>query len=138
MGFILSTRDNVCTWGNIVVVCFMAKCFRGLVMQPSSNTFDEFYKRLSGPITIARVAEASVSSGFEDFVRFLAYLSVSLGVLNLLPVPVLDGGHIVYYTIEAIRRKPLSEQAQAFGLRIGMALILTLMVFALYNDLMRL
>lgn len=93
---------------------------------------------LSGPITIARVAEASVSSGFEDFVRFLAYLSVSLGVLNLLPVPVLDGGHIVYYTIEAIRRKPLSEHAQALGLRIGMALILSLMVFALYNDLMRL
>src|SRR5690606_40220153 len=74
-------------------------------------------------ITIARVAEASVSSGFEDFVRFLAYLSVSLGVLNLLPVPVLDGGHIVYYTIEAIRRKPLSERVQEFGLRIGMALI---------------
>ena len=93
---------------------------------------------LSGPITIARVAEASVSSGFEDFVRFLAYLSVSLGVLNLLPIPVLDGGHIVYYTIEAIRRKPVSEHVQAFGLRIGMALILTLMVFALYNDLMRL
>ena len=93
---------------------------------------------LSGPITIARVAEASVSSGFEDFIRFLAYLSVSLGVLNLLPVPVLDGGHIVYYGIEAIRRKPLSEQVQAVGLRIGMAMIFTLMVFALYNDLMRL
>jgi regulator of sigma E protease len=93
---------------------------------------------LSGPITIARIAEASVSSGFEDFIRFLAYLSVSLGVLNLLPVPVLDGGHIVYYTIEAIRKKPLSEQAQAVGLRVGMAMILTLMVFALYNDLMRL
>lgn len=93
---------------------------------------------LSGPITIARVAEASVSSGFEDFVRFLAYLSVSLGILNLLPIPVLDGGHIVYYTIEAIRRRPLSEQVQALGLRIGMAMILTLMVFALYNDLMRL
>ena len=93
---------------------------------------------LSGPITIARVAEASVSSGFEDFIRFLAYLSVSLGVLNLLPIPVLDGGHIVYYSIEAIRRKPLSEQAQAVGLRIGMAMIFTLMVFALYNDLMRL
>ncbi len=93
---------------------------------------------LSGPITIARVAEASVSSGFEDFVRFLAYLSVSLGILNLLPIPVLDGGHIVYYTIEAIRRRPLSEQVQAAGLRIGMAMILTLMVFALYNDLMRL
>jgi len=95
-------------------------------------------KNLSGPITIARVADASVRSGFEDFVRFLAYLSISLGVLNLLPVPVLDGGHIVYYTIEAIRGKPLSDEVQAFGLRIGMALILTLMVFALYNDLMRL
>lgn len=93
---------------------------------------------LSGPITIAKAAEASASSGFEDFVRFLAYLSVSLGVLNLLPVPVLDGGHIVYYAIEAVRRKPVSEAAQAVGLRIGMALILTLMVFALYNDLMRL
>ncbi|SHK82724.1 site-2 protease. Metallo peptidase. MEROPS family M50B [Marinobacter antarcticus] len=93
---------------------------------------------LSGPITIARVAEASVSSGFEGFVRFLAYLSVSLGILNLLPVPVLDGGHIVYYTIEAIRKKPLSDEVQALGLRIGMAMILTLMVFALYNDLMRL
>ncbi|MBB5322597.1 sigma E protease regulator RseP [Marinobacter oulmenensis] len=95
-------------------------------------------RNLSGPITIARVAEASVSSGFEDFIRFLAYLSVSLGILNLLPVPVLDGGHIVYYTIEAIRGRPVSEQAQAIGLRIGMALILTLMMFALYNDLMRL
>jgi len=93
---------------------------------------------LSGPITIALVAEASVSSGFEDFVRFLAYLSVSLGILNLLPVPVLDGGHIVYYTIEAIRKKPVSDAVQALGLRIGMAMILTLMVFALYNDLMRL
>ncbi|RBW50074.1 RIP metalloprotease RseP [Marinobacter sp. F3R11] len=93
---------------------------------------------LSGPITIARIAEASVSSGFEDFVRFLAYLSVSLGILNLLPVPVLDGGHIVYYTIEAIRKKPVSDAVQALGLRIGMAMILTLMVFALYNDLMRL
>jgi regulator of sigma E protease len=93
---------------------------------------------ISGPITIARVAEASVSSGFEDFVRFLAYLSVSLGILNLLPVPVLDGGHILYYSIEGIRGKPVSDAVQALGLRIGMALILTLMVFALYNDLMRL
>ena len=52
MGFILPTRDNICTWGNIVVVSFVAKCFCGLVMQPSSNTFDEFYERLSGPITM--------------------------------------------------------------------------------------
>ena len=93
---------------------------------------------ISGPITIARAAEASVRSGLEDFIRFLAYVSISLGVLNLLPVPVLDGGHILFHGIEAVRGKPLSEAAQAIGLRIGMALILTLMVLALYNDLMRL
>lgn len=93
---------------------------------------------ISGPITIARVAEASVSSGFEDFIGFLAYVSISLGVLNLLPVPVLDGGHILYHGIEAIRGKPLSESAQEVGMRIGIALIFTLMVIALYNDLMRL
>ncbi|MBS3804950.1 MAG: RIP metalloprotease RseP [Oleiphilaceae bacterium] len=93
---------------------------------------------LSGPITIARVAEASVSSGFESFIRFLAYLSVSLGILNLLPVPVLDGGQIVFYSVEAIRGKPLSEEVQGVILRIGILMIVTLMVFALYNDLMRL
>lgn len=95
-------------------------------------------QNLSGPITIARVAEATASSGFEDFVRFLAYLSITLGILNLLPVPVLDGGHILFYGIEAVRGKPLSEAAQGFGMRIGMALILALMFVALYNDLMRL
>jgi regulator of sigma E protease len=117
------------TWGDTRLTLVAIKKMVTGLLSPTN---------LSGPITIARVAEASVSSGFEDFVRFLAYLSVSLGVLNLLPVPVLDGGHIVYYVIEAIRRKPVSEQAQALGLRIGMALILTLMAFALYNDLMRL
>jgi len=117
------------TWGDTRLTLVAIKKMVTGLLSPTN---------LSGPITIARIAEASVSSGFEDFIRFLAYLSVSLGVLNLLPIPVLDGGHIVYYTIEAIRRKPLSEQAQAFGLRIGLAMILTLMVFALYNDLMRL
>lgn len=95
-------------------------------------------QNLSGPITIARVAEATASSGFEEFVRFLAYLSITLGILNLLPVPVLDGGHILFYGIEAVRGKPLSEQVQALATRIGLALILALMFVALYNDLMRL
>lgn len=93
---------------------------------------------VSGPITIARIAGASATSGFESFVRFLAYLSVSLGVLNLLPIPVLDGGHVVYYSIEALRGKALSETVQNVGLRLGMALILSLMILALYNDVMRL
>ncbi len=94
-------------------------------------------KSLSGPITIARIAEESVSSGFENFLRFLAYLSVSLGVLNLLPIPVLDGGHLLYYTIELITGRPLSEKVQMIGLKIGVALILMLMVIAFYNDISR-
>lgn len=95
-------------------------------------------QNISGPITIARVAETTVSSGFEDFMRFLAYLSISLGIINLLPIPILDGGHIIFYAIEWIRGKPLSDWVQGLWLRIGLALIGTLMVFALYNDLLRL
>ncbi|TLF49767.1 sigma E protease regulator RseP [Halomonas urmiana] len=93
---------------------------------------------LSGPITIARIAGDSARSGFESFVSFLAYLSISLGVLNLLPIPVLDGGHLLYYFVEVVRGRPVSEQAQAVGLRIGLALVGTLMLMALYFDLMRL
>jgi len=93
---------------------------------------------LSGPITIARIAGESARTGLESFVSFLAYLSISLGVLNLLPIPVLDGGHLLYYLVEVVRGRPVSEQAQAVGLRIGLALVGTLMVMALYFDLMRL
>ncbi|WP_281647922.1 sigma E protease regulator RseP [Parendozoicomonas sp. Alg238-R29] len=93
---------------------------------------------LSGPITIARAAGASIKSGFESFLGFLAMLSVSLGVINLLPVPVLDGGHLLYHFVELIRGKPLSEKAQMFGMRIGLALILGVMFVAIFNDLSRL
>ncbi|MDT8895059.1 sigma E protease regulator RseP [Halomonas sp. I1] len=93
---------------------------------------------LSGPITIARIAGDSARSGLESFVSFLAYLSISLGVLNLLPIPVLDGGHLLYYIVEVVRGRPVSERAQAFGLRVGLALVGTLMLMALYFDLMRL
>lgn len=99
---------------------------------------DVSVKNLSGPITIAKVAGSSASGGIESFISFLALLSVSLGVLNLLPVPVLDGGHILYYSIEAIRRKPLSEKVQILGVKIGMAMLLSLMLIAFYNDISRL
>ena len=95
-------------------------------------------KNLSGPITIAKVAGASAASGFEPFISFLAYLSISLGVLNLLPIPVLDGGHLVYYTIELFRGKPVSERIQLVGFKIGMTLLLSLMTLAIVNDVMRL
>jgi len=95
-------------------------------------------ENLSGPITIAQVASDSISSGAEEFLRFLALLSISLGILNLLPIPVLDGGHLLYYTLEALRGKPLSDKWQTFGLKIGISFILMLMTVAFYNDVMRL
>jgi regulator of sigma E protease len=95
-------------------------------------------KNLSGPITIAKVAGASAASGFEPFISFLAYLSISLGVLNLLPIPVLDGGHLLFYTLEWLRGRPVSERVQDIGLRFGMAALLSLMTLALVNDVMRL
>ena len=93
---------------------------------------------LSGPITIAKVANASADSGLQSFLKFMAYLSVSLGVLNLLPIPMLDGGHLVFFGIEAIRRKPVSEKIQAMAYRVGASLLFALMAVAIFNDIARL
>jgi regulator of sigma E protease len=95
-------------------------------------------KNLSGPITIAKVAGASAQSGAGDFLNFLAYLSISLGVLNLLPIPVLDGGHLLFYLIEWARGRPLSEKVQGWGVQIGISLVVGVMLLALVNDLGRL
>jgi regulator of sigma E protease len=95
-------------------------------------------KNLSGPITIAKVAGASAQSGVGDFLNFLAYLSISLGVLNLLPIPVLDGGHLLFYLIEWARGRPLSERVQGWGVQIGVSLVVGVMLLALVNDLGRL
>ena len=95
-------------------------------------------KNLSGPITIAKVAGASAQSGVGDFLNFLAYLSISLGVLNLLPIPVLDGGHLLFYLVEWVRGRPLSERVQAWGMQIGISLVVGVMLLALVNDLSRL
>ena len=93
---------------------------------------------LSGPISIAQSAGQSASVGLVHFLKFLALVSVSLGVLNLLPIPVLDGGHLAYFLVEAIKGGPLSEAAQLLGQRIGLALLIGLMVLVLYLDLARL
>ncbi|MBD8482542.1 sigma E protease regulator RseP [Pseudomonas coleopterorum] len=95
-------------------------------------------KNLSGPITIAKVAGASAQSGFGDFLNFLAYLSISLGVLNLLPIPVLDGGHLLFYLIEWVRGRPVSDRVQGWGIQIGISLVVGVMLLALINDLGRL
>ena len=95
-------------------------------------------KNLSGPITIAKVASASAKSGPEAYLSFLALLSVSLGVLNLLPIPVLDGGHLLFYFAELLAGRPVPEKIQALGYQLGLFLVLGIMFLALYNDFSRL
>jgi regulator of sigma E protease len=95
-------------------------------------------KNLSGPVTIADFAGQSARMGWAHYIKFLALISISLGVLNLMPVPVLDGGHLLYYVIEIIKGGPVSERAMEIGQQIGMALLAALMAFAFYNDINRL
>ncbi len=96
------------------------------------------WKNLSGPLTIADYAGQSAALGWISFVGFLALVSVSLGVLNLLPIPLLDGGHLMYYVAEVFTGRPVSERTMEIGGRVGMTLLLLLMSFALFNDLQRL
>ncbi|MCW8982932.1 MAG: sigma E protease regulator RseP [Gammaproteobacteria bacterium] len=93
---------------------------------------------LSGPISIARYAKTSADAGLSQLLGFIAVISISLGVLNLLPIPVLDGGHLFFYIIEWIKGGPLPEKVEIFGQQVGMALLLLLMSVAIYNDLVRL
>ncbi|MCV6623962.1 MAG: RIP metalloprotease RseP [Cellvibrionaceae bacterium] len=95
-------------------------------------------KNLSGPLTIAKVAGDSAKAGWQQFITLLALLSVFLGVMNLLPIPVLDGGHLLYYVIELVKGSPLPERVQLWGYQIGMVMVLCIMCVALYNDVMRL
>jgi regulator of sigma E protease len=95
------------------------------------------WKHLSGPVTIADFAGQSAQLGWMSYVTFLALISISLGVLNLLPIPLLDGGHLMYYAIEVIKGRPVSERAIELGQRVGLALLLVMMAFAFYNDLNR-
>jgi len=117
------------TWNNIVFVLgTIKKMIVGLIS----------VQNLSGPITIAQVAGETASYGLEYYIGFLAILSISLGVLNLLPIPMLDGGHLFYYLIEALIRRPLPERIQAMGMQLGILLIASIMFVAFYNDINRL
>ena len=95
-------------------------------------------KNLSGPLTIAKYAGLSAQIGLEQFFAFLAIISISLGVLNLLPIPLLDGGHLMYYCVEIVKGSPVSEYSEAVGQRIGLAILMMLMTIAIYNDILRL
>jgi regulator of sigma E protease len=95
-------------------------------------------EELGGPLRIAQMSGEVAQSGVIALVWFMAILSVNLGLINLFPIPMLDGGHLLFYAVEAIRGKPLGDRAQEYGFRIGLALVLTLMVFATWNDLVHL
>ncbi len=92
---------------------------------------------ISGPIDIAQVAGVAAQDGLTAFLEFLAFVSISLGVMNLLPIPVLDGGHVLYFAAEFVKGSPLTERVEIMGQRVGIALLMVLMVFAVYNDLVR-
>ena len=93
---------------------------------------------VSGPISIAQFAGQSVSVGIDHYLSFIALVSISLGIFNLFPVPMLDGGHLLYYTIELLTGKPVSDRIQIVGQQIGIALLGTLMIFVFYQDILRL
>ena len=96
------------------------------------------WKNLSGPVTIADYAGQTAQLGWTHYLKFIALISISLGVLNLLPIPVLDGGHLLYYTVEIIKGGPIPERIMEIGQQIGLALLVMLMAFAFYNDINRL
>jgi regulator of sigma E protease len=94
--------------------------------------------QVGGPIRIAQISGQVATIGLAALFHLTAVLSVSIGLLNLFPVPLLDGGHLLFYAIEALRGRPLSEKAQEMGFRVGLALVLMLMIFATYNDILHL
>jgi regulator of sigma E protease len=96
------------------------------------------WKNLSGPVTIADYAGQSAQLGLVSYLNFLALISISLGVLNLLPIPLLDGGHLMYYTVEILKGSPVSDRMMEIGQKLGLTLLLVLMAFAFYNDINRL
>ncbi len=94
--------------------------------------------QVGGPLRIAQLSGQAATLGADFFISWTAMISVSIGLLNLFPVPLLDGGHLLFYSVEVVRGRPLSERAQEMGFRIGLALVLMLMIFATYNDILHL
>lgn len=128
---VFTSFKNAClqTWMYIsLTVMGFIKIFQQIV--PASE--------LGGPILIAQIAGEQMRAGWVNLIYFMGLLSVNLGILNLLPVPVLDGGHLVFLTIEGIRKKPMNERAQIVAQQVGIGLLGTLMIFVFYNDIVRL
>jgi regulator of sigma E protease len=117
------------TW---YVVARTGSYLKGLVAGQEST------EQLSGPIRIAEMSGAMAKLGLAALLNLVAILSISVGMLNLFPIPLLDGGHLLYYAVEAVRGKAMNDRAQQFGFKVGLMLVTSLMVFATYNDILRL
>lgn len=113
-------------------------CTMTLKMIGKMVTGEASLKNVTGPITIADYAGQTARMGVASYLSFIAFISISLGVMNLLPIPVLDGGHLLYYSLEVLTGRPVSERVAEFAQRIGIGLLMTLMVLAVFNDITRL
>ena len=139
-----SSEFFVSRQGSLVESFSLAVAETGKMIQLSVRLFKKLLtgdispKSLSGPISIAEGAGGSARGGLVYFLSFVAMISVNLGFINLLPIPLLDGGHLLFYSIEAIKGKPLSEKVQEIGTQIGMLMVFALMAIAIFNDLSRL
>ena len=130
VGYLESLKIGVEQVGFIITSTFK---FVGSLFVGAGNADD-----VGGPLRIAQLSGQAASLGFQFVLQLCAALSVSIGLLNLFPVPLLDGGHLLFYAVEAVRGRPLSTRAQEMGFRIGLGLVLMLMVFATYNDILHL
>ena len=133
----LKRHDPVTAFGMAVKECYFV-ISRSLGYLYDVVTGREAADQLGGPIRIAQVSGQVATAGFVALLNLAAIISVSIGLLNLFPIPMLDGGHLLFYSIEAIRGRPLSESTQEIGFRIGLAFVLMLMIFATWNDLIHL
>ena len=124
--------------GRLAVTETWNKAVFSLVMMGKMLVGEVSWKNLSGPVTIADYAGQSARLGLDYYLKFMALVSISLGVLNLLPIPVLDGGHLLYHMIEVVRRRPLSERSMEVAQQVGMSVLVALMAFAFFNDIARL
>ncbi len=133
----LKRHDPITAFGMAVKECYFVVS-RSLGYLYDVVTGRESADQLGGPIRIAQVSGQVATAGFVALLNLAAIISVSIGLLNLFPIPMLDGGHLLFYSIEAIRGRPLSESTQEIGFRIGLAFVLMLMIFATWNDLIHL
>ena len=134
------TYEKSSIWGALTSACQQTWMYITLTVMGFVKIIQQVVpaSEIGGPILIAQIAGEQMKAGWMNLIYFMSLLSVNLGILNLLPIPVLDGGHLVFLTIEGLRRKPMNERAQIVAQQVGIGLLGSLMIFVFYNDIVRL